>query len=218
MKFRLYVLMLVLFGCTLQSSAQYKDLEGVFFGKVVALGMGGSVHLYQDKLISTGASITPLSYSVLLNQKTIFSSSITFHKKSKIVYNGNDGFANYTKTIEPKTFEYQLALKFALTSEGLDKPTSLFMSLSYGGLLGKGKVTDTRWSEDDINSQLYLGAGLAVFHRLGSRFVVFAEPSYRQDMTPKTSKIYLDDNGQRKLSFSNITGQVGFMFLIGKSN
>lgn len=93
-KLKLLIPALVTF---LYSTAQYKDLEGVFFGKVIALGAGYSIHGYSDKGIGTQSSLTAINYSVLVNKKFIASSRLAFHKKFTLVYNGEDFGTPYCK-------------------------------------------------------------------------------------------------------------------------
>jgi len=204
----------------LNTNAQYKDLEGVFFGKVIALGAGYSIHGYSDKAIGTQSSITAINYSVLLNKKFIASSRLAFHKKFSVTYNGDDFGTPYSQTATFKFIEYEAGLKFAVTPGGTDKPTSVFFSVLAGALFGKQKVIDSRYgeTENSDDSKIVLGAGLTLLQRVGSRFILFAEPAYRLVVEPETFKIYLGDNQEKQIKLNHYCVQVGFLFLIGKSN
>lgn len=204
----------------LNTHAQYKDLEGVFFGKVIALGAGYSIHGYSDKEIGTTSSVTAINYSVLLNNKFIASSRLAFHKKFSVVFNGDDFGTPYSQTAEFKFIEYEAGLKFAITPGGTDKSTSVFFSLLGGALFGKQKIFDSRYGEieNDDPSKIVLGAGLMLCQRLGSRFILYAEPAYRFIIEPGTFKTYLGDNEEKQIKLNHYCGQVGLLFLIGKSN
>lgn len=210
--------------CTLSGNAQYKDLEGVFFNKVIAFGVTGSVHSYSSGVLKSSTSITPVHYSVFVSNRTVGTLSFTLHKKVDIDYTGNVGTPNeYTKTVDRNIFEIQSAYKFALTNGGIDKPTSVFAKIGAAFLFGKEKVIDTRWGEEEglLRTLVTLGdVGFSVFQRVGSRIIVFAEPTYMFDFTQKADKVYFEEeNGKSKyLTYSNIRGQVGIMFLIGKKN
>ena len=216
MKSRLFACLILVLVCNHKSQAQYKDLEGVFFGKVIALGVGGSVHSFKDKSIGTVFSVTPLTYSVILDNKRFTSMRLGLYQKFKSTFSGNDGITDYSQTADYKLIEIEVAYKVALTREGLERPASLFLNFQGGSYIGKINVTDSRWGnlyEDRGGS--YLGAGLSFFQRAGSRLIVFAEPVYRVSISNKN---YLGENGEKKLSLSGINGLVGLMFLIGKSN
>lgn len=204
----------------LSSNAQYKDLEGVFFGKVIALGAGFSIHGYSDKEIGTTSSITAINYSVLVNKKFIASSRLAFHKKFNVTYTGEDFSIPYTQTARFKFIEYEAGLKFAITKDGTDKPTSVFFSVLAGALFGKQKITDSRYGEieNEDGSKIVLGGGLTLLQRVGSRFILFAEPAYRFVVEPETFKTYLGDNEEKPIKLNHYCGQVGFLFLIGKTN
>jgi hypothetical protein len=201
----------------LNTDAQYKDLEGVFFGKVVALGAGYSIHGYSDKGLGTQSSITAINYSVLLDKKFVASSRLAFHKKFSLVYSGNGVSGPYTQTIEFKFIEYEAAFKFTVTPGGLDKATSVFVSLAAGVLFGKTKTTDSRYGteEDDPTKGLF-GAGLTVYQRLGSRFILYAEPAYRI-VVEGPFKTYVGDDYDKPVNLKHYCAQAGLLFLIGKS-
>lgn len=220
MKLRFLSFLIFALCCSVKSYSQYKDLEGVFFGKVIAVGAGGSIQLYSEKLIGTVSSVTPITYSVLLNPKKFTSMRFAIHQEFNAEFEGNDGFTNFKRTAKCKFLEFEFAYKFAITGEGLDKPISLFVNLQAGTLFGKKEIIDSRYSSsiDDRGSSFYMGAGLSLFRRVGSRVIVFAEPTYRVDLTPKPNRIYLGNNGDKPLSLTNISSHVGVMFLIGKSN
>ena len=204
----------------LNINAQYKDLEGVFFGKVIALGAGASIHGYSDKDIGTQSSITALNYTVLVNKKFIASSRLAFHKEFDVTYAGDDSGTPYTQTASFKFIEYEASLKFAVTPDGTDKPTSVFFSVLFGTLFGKEKITDSRYGDwgDDNSGKILVGAGVTLMQRVGSRFILFAEPAYRLILEREAFKTYLGLNQERQIKLNHYCGQVGFLFLIGKSN
>ena len=203
----------------LNTNAQYKDLEGVFFGKVIALGAGAAVHGFADKDIGTTISVTAINYSVLLKSKLILSSRLAFHKKFTVTFE-SDGFSSlYTQTAEFKLIEYEASIKIGLTPEGIDKPTSVFLSLQAGILFGKQKTIDSRYGEIDSDpptTPLY-GGGLTLYQRLGSRFILYAEPSYRFVRLPEPARTYLGDYQEKEVKFNHYSVQFGILFLIGKS-
>ena len=204
----------------IQSTGQYKDLEGVFFGKVIGLGAGASIHGYSEKSIGTTSSITAINYSVLLNKKFVASSRLAFHKKFIVKYEGNDFSGPFLQTVEFKFIEYEASIKFALTRDGLEKPTSVFLSLLAGAFFGKQKQFDSRYGQDDDDdpNQALLGAGVTLYQRIGSRFILYAEPAYRFTVEQGPFKTYLGDSYEKKVKLNHYCGQIGFLFLIGKSN
>jgi len=201
-------------------NAQYKDLEGVFFGKVIALGVGASIHGYSDKTAGKTSSITAINYSVLLSKKFVATSRLAFHKKFTVTYNGNDFSGPFIQTAEYKFIEYEAALKFALTPDGLEKTTSVFLSLQAGLLFGSQKTFDSRYytePEKDDPSKGLFGAGLTLFQRLGSRFILYAEPAYRL-VVEGPFKTYFGEDNDKPVKLNHYCGQIGILFLIGKSN
>ncbi len=218
MKFKPFAVLIILFAGTLKVRAQYKDLEGVVLGKVIAFSVGGSYISYKDKLLGTSSSITPLNYSMLLNNKVIVSMQLSIHKKLEAEYHGNDGNDDYTKTISGRFLSYLIGVKFAVTPEGLGRSTSVFVGAQGGASFGKRTIVDSRWGEDERGGGNLIGGNITLFQRLGSRFVVFAEPSYLFNIEPKAERLYLDDNGKKSVSFSYFNGQIGIMYLIGRSN
>jgi hypothetical protein len=218
-KLKLLTLLIPILLAFLNSNAQYKDLEGVFFGKVIALGAGASIHGYSDKEIGTTSSITAINYSVLLSKKTIVSSRLAFHKKFSVVFTGDDFSTPYTQTAEFKFTEFEAALKFSLTTDGTEKPTSVFLSLQTGILFGKQKTIDSRYGEidDDDPTKAFFGGGLTLYQRVGSRFILYAEPAYRYVFEP-VFKTYLGDNLEKQIKFNHYSVNLGILFLIGKSN
>jgi hypothetical protein len=156
----------------------------------------------------------------LLNKKFVASSRLAFHKKFSLVYNGTDFSGPFTQTVEYKFIEYEASLKFALTPDGLDKPTSVFLSLATAVLFGKQKETDTRYgtTDDDDPTKGVFAAGLTLFQRLGDRFILYAEPAYRL-VVEGPFKTYLgEDNYDKPVKLNHYTVHVGILFLIGKSN
>jgi hypothetical protein len=204
----------------LTTNAQYKDLEGVFFGKVIAIGAGYSINGYADKGIGTQSAITAINYSVLINKKFITSSRLAFHKKFSLVYNGDDFGTPYSQTAEFKFIEYEAGLKFAITPDGTEKPTSVFFTVLVGGLFGKQKTFDSRYGEtmNEAAGKIVAGAGLTLHQRVGNRFILYVEPAYRVVFEAVEYAAYLGDNQEKKIKLNHYTGQIGFLFLIGKSN
>ena len=220
MKIKLPLVLIVTVSLSLKTYCQYKDLEGVFFGKVISLGVGGSLQKYSDKSISGAGAITPLIYSVFISNKVVSSISLSFYKKLNAEFQGNDGYDNYTQTAEIKQFELSVAYRFALTPHGVEKPFSAFLNLQTGVVDAKVDITDSRYGDfnSDQGSTLFFGGGLTFYQRLGSRFIAFAEPVYKYSFGYSSGKIYLGDNSEKAVSLSHFEGQLGIMFLIGKSN
>ena len=221
MKLRFLPLLLIALCYSFKSYSQYKDLDGVFFGKVISIGVGASVNKYSDDFLGTSTSVTPITFSVILNKKAFSSTRLALHNRLTASFAGDDFGTPYTQTLSCKFIEFEGAYKFAVTKDGIDKPTSVFVNLSTGFLAGKQTITDSRGSSygsEETNIESYIGVGPSVFQRLGSRFILFAEPAYRFSMTPKTGSTYLGSNYDKRVKFSHISGYVGIMFLIGKSN
>ena len=218
MKLKLLSFLTVILFLNQKSYSQYKDLEGVFFGKVIGIGAGASIQKYSDKSITGTSSITPITYSVFLNNKTVSSMRVALHKKFNVEFNGNDGAVNYSQTAEIKLMEYELAYRFALTNGGVEKPFSIFLNLQIGLLHARVKTIDSRYGEYDNEEygRMVAGAGFTIYQRLGSRFIVFAEPVYRYTFSAAQEKIYLGDNYEKIVKLNHFNGQVGIMFLIGK--
>jgi hypothetical protein len=218
MKRKLIVLFVPVFFLFFKSSAQYKDLEGVFFGKVIAFGAGGSVLLFNEKQIGTQATVTPLTYSVILNNKSIVSSRIALHRKYSVRYDGNDGLNDYSQTVNFKFFEFESAYRAALTKDGIEKPSSVFFTLQAGFLIGNQKTNDTRYglTGDEPSSEFYLGLGPTIYQRLGSKAILFAEPAYRFVIKPGMFKVYLGDNNEKLVKLNHLSCHIGIMFLVGK--
>ncbi len=221
MKLRFPAFFLLVLCYSLKSYSQYKDLDGVFFGKVISIGMGASVNKYADDLLGTTTSVTPLTFSVILNNKAFSSTRLALHSKLTASFTSDDFGTSYTQNLSCKFIEFEGAYKFAVTKDGIGKPTSVFVNLSTGILAGKQTITDSRGSfygSEETNFESYIGLGPSVFHRLGSRFILFAEPSYRVSIKPGAGATYLGSNYDRRLKFSHISAYAGVMFLIGKSN
>ena len=197
-----------------QSNGQYKDLEGVFFGKVIGLGTGVSIQSYSEKQIGTQTPVTLLTYNVILNKRSMLSTRLALHKEYMVKYVGT----NYTQTATFKYFEIESAYKRSLTKEGIDKPTSVFWMLQLGYYLGKNEFIDSRYGSDDglPGGEVYLGAGFSIFQRLGSRLVLFAEPSYRYVIQPRMFRIYLGDDNETYVKLNHLNVHLGLMFLLGK--
>lgn len=218
MKSRLLTLLIPALFIFTNSNGQYKDLEGVFFGKVVALGVGASFQSYQEKQIGSQTSITPLTYSVMFSNKAITSFRVAIHNRYEVKYDGNDGFDDYTQTAKFKFWEYEVAIRGALTSEGIEKPTSVFFMVQGGFLGGKVKTEDTRYGllQEESEVEMFAGGGLTLYQRLGSRAVLFAEPAYRFNIKPGPFKLYIGDNSEKRIKLSHANVHIGVMFLIGK--
>ena len=214
MKSKLLTLLVPALFIFIQSNGQYKDLEGVFFGKVIGLGTGISIQSYGEKQIGTQTPITLLTYNVILNNKSMLSTRLALHKEYTVNYVGT----NYTQTAKFKYFEIESAYRRTLTKEGIEKPTSVFWMLQLGYYLGKNEFVDSRYGSDDglPGGEVYLGAGFSVFQRLGSRIVLFAEPSYRYFIQPKMFRIYLGDDNENYVKLNHLNVHLGVMFLIGK--
>jgi hypothetical protein len=219
MKRKLFFIFVPVFFICTRSNGQYKDLEGVFFGKVVSAGAGWSYKSHTDKIAGNTSAIAPLIYNVHLNNKTI--SSMRFALPGKVTANtsGNDGSQDYTRRDEFKFFDLEFIYRFGITKDGTDKPLSAFVNLHLGGLFGNHKTFDSRYGEVDNLGQrrIYIGAGFTVFQRLGSRLLLFAEPSYRYDFSFLGDKIYVDDTDSKEIRFSHINAQAGILILIGKT-
>lgn len=198
--------------------AQYKDLEGVFFGKIVSMGIGGSYKSHTDKLAGTSFTIAPFIYNVHLNNKKITTLRVALPAKQTVETTGNDGVSDYKQTDEFKLWELEFVYRFGVTKDGTDKPLSAFLNFHTGLLMGKYKSSDSRYGEmSNYNiNKLMVGAGLTVFQRLGSRFMVFAEPSYKYDLSFSGDRIYVGENYNHELKFSHISGQAGIIVFIGK--
>ena len=219
MKPKLIALLFPLLFLFCKSHGQYKDLEGVFFGKVISFGAGGSVLLFNEKQIGTQTTITPLTYNVILNNKSIISSRIALHKKYSVRYDGNDGFNDYSQTVDFKFFEFESAYQVAVTKDGIEKPSSVFFTLQAGFLFGSQKINDTRYglTSDEPSSEFFLGPGFTFYQRLGGKAILFAEPSYRFVIKPGYFKVYLGDNDEKLVKLSHLSCHIGIMFLVGKT-
>ena len=66
----LFSIILVLFFFP-SSYSQYKDLEGVFFGKIISMGVGGTYRSYTDNLVGSSKAIVPFIYNVHFSNKKI---------------------------------------------------------------------------------------------------------------------------------------------------
>ena len=198
--------------------SQYKDLEGVFFGKVIGLGMGASIQKYGDKTISGASAFTPITYSVFLNNKAVSSMSLGLHKKITAKFNGNDGITDYSQTAEIKLLELEVAYRYTLTKDGIGKPFSVFLNFQTGFLRANIKINDSRYGEwnNEQYGRWFAGAGLTLYQRIGPRFIAFAEPLYRYVFAFAEEKIYLGENYEKEVKLNHFKGQVGILFLIGK--
>jgi hypothetical protein len=209
------VVLILLVSAT--AHGQYKDLEGVFFGKIISVGPSVSYRSFSDSKLGGSIVISPISYNVHFNNKVSMWMRFGLPAKYTITSNLNDGIQDYTRQDEFKLWEFDFGYRFAITPDGTDKPTSVFFNLNAGYLSGKYTIRDSRWGDTpDNTSQLLVGGGLTVFQRLGERFLVFAEPAYKYNFQMSTQKVYLDDNYEKTLKFSNINAQVGILYLIGK--
>jgi hypothetical protein len=219
MRNKLLFVLIVTLSLTLKTYCQYKDLEGVFFGKVISLGVGGSLQKYSDKSITGTGSITPIIYSVFINNKLVSSVSMSFYKKVSAEFQGNDGYDNYTQTAQIKQFELAVAYRFAITPGGVEKPFSAFVNLQTGLITAKTDIKDSRYGDfnNDQSSMLFVGGGFTVYQRLGSRFIAFAEPVYKYPFGSSSGNIYLGDSSEKVIKLNHFSGQLGIMFLIGKS-
>ena len=120
---RRITILLCLFS-TLHASAQYKDLE--LSGKVVGIGTGGSCCFFPAGIQFRSRGITVGNYSIVFNNKFILTSRLAFAKKLTMRYAGNNGFTNYTQNYSRNIARYAVSARFAITPDGLDRPTSVF--------------------------------------------------------------------------------------------
>jgi hypothetical protein len=214
-----YLLALVFF-ISFAANSQYKDLEGVFFGKVISIGPAVSYRSFGDKALGSTVAISPIVYNVHFNSKASMWMSFSLPKKMTVNSTLNDGMTDYTRQDEFKLWGYEFGYRFAITPGGTDKPTSAFLNLSAGYLSGKHTTLDSRYPGGDFTntptSQLLIGGGVTVFQRLGERFLLFAEPTYKYNLSMSTHKVFLDDMYERDLKFSHINAQFGILYLIGR--
>jgi hypothetical protein len=211
-----YLLALIFF-ISFAAHSQYKDLEGVFFGKIISIGPSVSYRSFNDNLLKGGAVISPIVYNVHFNNKVSTWIRFGLPKKMTVNTEWGDGVFYYERRDILKLWEFDFGYRFAITKGGTDKPTSVFFNLNAGYLSGKITTQDSRYGEtEDHTSQLLLGGGITVFQRLGERFLLFAEPTYKHNLSMSTQKIYLDDMYERDLKFSHIKAQFGMLYLIGR--
>jgi hypothetical protein len=219
MKIKSIALFLGIFAFTANVYSQYKDLDGVFFGKVIALGAGGGITNFTDKSLK-GAHpyYTPLDYTVIFNNKRYTTVRFNVHVPFDVVsqfqdWNGSD----YTQTSKFKLYDIETNYRFGLTADGMEKPFSVFISVPFGLMFGKQSTNDSRYGDyaEETVTTLTLGGGAAFLQRLGSRFVAFAEPSYRFSIG--ATDIYLGENNDKLVKFSRVDVHVGIMYLIGKN-
>lgn len=215
------IIVIIILASSSKTYCQYKDLEGVFFGKVISVGVGGSLQKYSDKSITGTGSITPIIYSVFISSKVVSSISMSFYKKVSATYQGNDGNDNYSQTAQIKQFEMAVAYRFAITPGGTEKPLSAFINLQTGVIDAKTDIQDSRYGgmaiNDDQGSTLFVGGGFTIYQRLGTRFMAFAEPVYKYLIGYSSNNIYLGDLSEKVVKLNHFSGQLGIMFLIGKS-
>lgn len=213
---RRITILLCLFS-TLHASAQYKDLEGVFFGKVVGIGAGGSLLFFSQPEFGFRSGITVGNYSIVFNNKFILTSRLAFAKKLTMQYAGNNGFTNYTQNYSRNIAEYAVSARFAITPDGLDRPTSVFFVVEAGSFLGDVKVIDSRYGDlNKFDAGGIFGLGLAVYQQLSSHLLLFADPSYRLVPQSKSARIYLGENGEQRVRLNHAALQFGLMYLIGR--
>lgn len=219
MKSKSPFILIISLALSLKTYCQYKDLEGVFFGKVISVGVGGSLQKYSDKSITGTGSISPIIYSVFINNKVVSSMSLSFYKKVNAEFHGNDGYDNYTQTAQIKQLELAVAYRFAITPDGVEKPLSAFINLQTGIISAKTDIQDSRYGDFnyDQGSMLFVGGGFTIYQRLGSRFIAFAEPVYKYPFGYSSGNIYLGDSSEKVVKLNHFSGQLGVMFLIGKS-
>ena len=218
MKLKLTAGLIFSIFCIQQTQAQYKDLEGSFFGKIVALGVGGSIQQFDKEMMGTATSITALNYSIFLSPKRIMSFKLAFPQGYSRKFEGNDGNQDYVVTNKFKFIESEVGYNFGITKGGFDKPTSLFINVQAGIIFTKWTVTDSRSYNPgpDHVGNVFFGAGLSAFQRLGKRFVLNIEPSYRFDRSGMDSGLWMDDEGT-SVSLTNFRAHVGLLYLLGKS-
>jgi hypothetical protein len=210
MKSKLTVLLIALILLSSKGFTQYKDLEGVFFGKVIGFAAGTSYAYYPDKNIKSGTGFV-IAYNVHLNNKTI--SSLRFGLQGKHTSTINDPGFTQTNTFKLNTFD--ASYKYALTPDGTDQPTSLFFNIDFGVLWGKQKQTDSRYGETENHlSKFTVGGGLTLYQRLNERILVYLEPVYKIHLL-RSSGVYVGDGTEVK--FHHLSANLGLAFLIGKS-
>jgi hypothetical protein len=217
MKSKLTAITILFFLLTKNSFGQYKDLEGVFFGKLIAIGVGGGLSKYTDKNISgTNYYFTPLEYSVIFDSKHVSSIRASIYGNYTVNSNLVDWNNNsYSQVNKFKLYDISMNYRFSLTKNGIERPFSIFFNLPMGVMFGKQKTTDSRngdLGETQIDGWK-IGAGLTFFQRLGSRFMVFAEPTYNYILS-EGGAAYIGDETAIKFSHYNL--HAGVLFLIGK--
>lgn len=219
MKSKLSCLFPIILFLSSKGHSQYKDLEGIFFGKVVSVGPSVSYRSFGDEALDGTIAISPINYNVHFNAKTSMWMRFSLPKKMSVVSEWGVGVNSYSRQDDFKLWEYEFGYRFAVTKGGTDKPTSVFVNLNAGYLTGKHTTYDSRWGiseAEEVTSQLLVGGGLTIFQRLGQRILLFAEPVYKYNLSMGHSKIFLDDMYERQLKFSHINAQFGILYLVGR--
>lgn len=204
---------------TFSARAQYKEMEGILFEKVMGLGAGGSFLFFSDPKIGLHSGITAIHYSIVFSKKFILSTRLAFHKPLTLRYEGIEQYSNaiYTQDLTRKLTEYAFSARFAITADGLEKHTSVFALIEAGSFLGKKQVVDSRFgATDKPDGESIFGAGLSIYQQVLPQVLLFVDPSYRLVLEGKLDRTYLGDNNEKRVRMHHVAVQCGLLFLIGK--